>query len=70
MSKLKLTITHFKLLDTIKWLNDQGYYASNQGVYKITHGVYDKDTINFTGCPTFSTLVSYGSNRREIFLLP
>lgn len=69
MRELKLVITHYKLLDTIKWLNDQHLYASAIGVHKIVHGDLDEDTVKLTDCPTFSTLISYGSKKVARFLL-
>ena len=69
MKELKLTITHYKMLDTVKWLNDKHLYASALGVYKILHGDIDEDTVNLTNCPTFSTLISYGSKKVSRFLL-
>ena len=69
MKELKLVITHYKLLDTIKWLNDKHLYATALGVHKIVHGDLDEDTVNLTGCPTFSTLISYGSKKVARFLL-
>ena len=69
MRDLELVITHYKLLDTIKWLNDQHLYASALGVHKIVHGDLDEDTVNLTECPTFSTLISFGSKKVARFLL-
>lgn len=69
MNELKLVITHYKLLDTIKWLNDKHLYATALGVHKIVHGDMDEDTIGLTHCPTFSTLISYGSKKVARFLL-
>lgn len=69
MGELKLIITHYKLLDTIKWLNDLHLYASAMGIYKIVHGDIDEDTVNLMECPTFSTLISYGSKKVSRFLL-
>lgn len=69
MKELKLVITHYKLLDTVKWLNDQHLYATAIGVHKIVHGDIDQDTVNLTKCPTFSTLISYGSKKVARFLL-
>ena len=69
MKELKLVITHYKLLDTIKWLNDKHLYATALGVHKIVHGDVDEDTVKLTNCPTFSTLISYGSKKVARFLL-
>lgn len=70
MKELKLTITHYKILDTIMWLNDRHLYATLAGVYKIVHGDVDEDTVNIMNdCPTFSVLTSYGSKKIARFLL-
>ena len=69
MSELKLVLTHYKLLDTIAWLNSLHLYATSFGVHKIVHGDIDEDTVNLTECPTFSTLTSYGSKKIARFLL-
>ena len=70
MKELKLVITHYKLLDTVKYLNDIHLYATALGVYKIVHGDVDEDTVSIKDeCPTFSTLISYGSKKVARFLL-
>ena len=69
MKQLDLVITHYKLLDTIKWLNDKHLYATALGVYKIIHGDLDDDTISLVDCPTFSVITSYGSKKISRFLL-
>ena len=69
MKELKLVLTHYKLLDTVKWLNDLHLYATALGIYKITHGDLDEDTVNLTECPTFGVLISYGSKKIARFLL-
>lgn len=58
-----INITLYKLLLTIDYLNELGYTPSVSGVLKIITGVIDEETDNFTLCPTFQTLVSYGSKR-------
>lgn len=69
MASLKLVITHYKLLDTVKALNDSHLYATALGVFKIVHGDIDEDTVNLTSLETFSTLTSYGSKKIARFLL-
>ena len=69
MATLKLVITHYKLLDTVKALNDMHLYASATGVFKIVHGDIDEDTVQLIDLPTFSTLTSYGSKKIARFLL-
>lgn len=69
MGELKLILTHYKLLDAVKWLNDQHLYATALGVHKIVHGDIDEDTVNLIDSPSFSTLTSYGSKKIARFLL-
>ena len=69
MKELKLVITHYKILDTVKYLNDVHLYATALGIFKILHGDIDEDTLGLVDCPTFSTLISYGSKKISRFLL-
>ncbi len=63
MKKLKLSITHFKVLDTIYYLNRQNKYPLPEGVYKILAGIIDEETYSLQDCPTFSTLISFNSKK-------
>lgn len=63
MKYFKITITHFKILDTIDYLNTMKKYPLNEGVYKIVAGIFDEETINYRNAPTFSTLISYNSKK-------
>lgn len=69
MKELQLSLTHYKLLDTVKWLNDSKKYGTTFGIFKIVHGDIDEETVNYTDCPTFSTLTSYGSKKISRFIL-
>lgn len=69
MKELKLSLTHYKLLDTIDWLNKKHLYASATGIFKIVHGEIDEDTVNLRDCPTFATLISYPSKKVARYLL-
>ena len=69
MKELEINLTHYKLLDTIKWLNDKHLYATALGVYKIIHGDIDEDTLPLMECPTFSVIISYGTKKICRFLL-
>ena len=63
MKALKLTITHFKVLDTIYYLNIKNKYPLADGVYKILAGIIDEETIYYQDLPTFGTLISFGSKK-------
>ena len=58
-----INITLYKILLTINYFNELGYTPSVAGILKIITGVIDEETENFALCPTFQTLVSYGSKR-------
>lgn len=68
MKNFKLVITHFKLLDTIDYLNRMRKYPLNEGVYKIVAGIYDMETIPFVDSPTFSTLISFNNKKVSRYL--
>lgn len=63
MKELKLNQTYFKVLITIKQLNDLNYYPLNEGIYKILIGVVDDETKEFTSLRSFGTLISFSSKK-------
>ncbi len=64
-------LTDIKIMVTVEYLNEQGYYPLPQGVLKILSGVIDFETKDFLNCPTFQTIISYNSKKisRSILLL-
>ena len=64
-------IIDIKILITVDYLNNLGYYPLPQGVLKILSGVLDFEGEKFQDCPTFQTIVSYNSKKisREIIML-
>lgn len=63
MRQLHLNQTYYKVLLTIKLLNDLQYYPLNEGIYKILNGKIDDDTRPFSAFPTFGTLSSFTSKK-------
>lgn len=63
MKTFKLNITYYKILETVSYLNKQGYYPLNEGIYKIVTGKKDDETLQFVSLPTYSTLISYPSKK-------
>lgn len=63
MKELKLSITHYKVIHTIKWLNDQKLFANQDGLYKILHGDVDSETKSLMDAPAFGSLISYNSKK-------
>jgi hypothetical protein len=63
MKEVKLNQTYYKVLITIKALNDLHYYPLNEGIYKILVGVVDEDTNPFVDSDCFGTLISFTSKK-------
>ena len=63
MTKFKLNVTYYKILETVSLLNKDGYYPLNEGIYKIVTGKKDDETMKFSSLPTYSTLISYPSKK-------
>lgn len=59
----KLTITHYKILDTVLVLNKSHLFPNNEGIYKIVSGCDDKEAREFSELDTFGTLTSYSSKK-------
>lgn len=69
MSNFKLSITHQKILDTVRFLNDNNFYPNQEGVYKILTGILDEETIPFKDINSFSTLISFNSKKVSRYIL-
>lgn len=59
----KLTITHFKILDTVSSLNERHLYPNNEGIYKIVSGQDDEEARMYADLSTYGTLTSYNSKK-------
>lgn len=57
-STFKLTVTHYKILETVFVLNKDSYFPLSSGINKILSGVDDKETEPFKELPTYGTLIS------------
>ena len=66
---IKLVLSDIKILDTVKDLNDNGFFPLPDGVYKMLKGIIDKETISFIDYPTFSTLISCKSKRISMSIM-
>ena len=60
---IELQLPHIKILVTVRYLNDLGYYPLSYGIYKILMGSIDGLYLPFQYCPTYQTLVSCSSKR-------
>lgn len=57
------SITHYKILETIRALNARDDYPLAEGVYKVLKGINDEETSAYRDLETFSTLISYSSKK-------
>lgn len=69
MKQIELTITHFKILDTVRELNNKGMYPLSDGIYKIVAGIVDEETMDLMDLSTFGTLISFNSKKICRYLL-
>ncbi len=69
MKEITLTITHYKIIDTISSLNKKNLYPVSDGIYKIVTGIVDSETASYMDEPTFGTLISFNSKKVCRYLL-
>ena len=67
--EFSLTVTHYKILETVEYLNEKGYYPLSHGVRKILMGEKDDETLSFKECPTYGTLISYPSKKISRYVM-
>lgn len=63
MKNLKITASYIKILETVEWLNNQHYYPLEEGIFKIITGANDDETKKYKKCPSYGTLISFGSKK-------
>ena len=66
---LTLSTTHYKILQTVEFLNNKGYYPLAHGVRKILMGEVDEETLEFKDAPTYGTLISYPSKKISRYVM-
>ena len=66
---LELSVTHFKILETVDYLNSKHFYPLSHGVRKILMGEEDEETLEFKDCPTYGTLISYPSKKISRYVM-
>lgn len=68
-SEFKLTVSHYKILQTVNELNKVKKYPSAKGVNNILQGKLDPETRNYIDLKTFGTLLSYPGRRLCSYIL-
>ena len=68
-SEFKLTVSHYKILQTVNELNKVKKYPTAKGVNNILQGKLDPETRNYIDLKTFGTLLSYPGRRLCSYIL-
>ena len=68
-SEFRLTVSHFKILATIKELNDSHKYPTARGVNNILMGKLDVETRQYINIQTFGTLISFPGRKLCSYIL-
>ena len=55
----KLTVSHYKILQTVDELNKSHLYPTSKGVNNILMGKLDRETRKYADLKTYGTLISF-----------
>ena len=64
-----LTVSHYKILETIKLLNDEKLYPTAKGVNNILSGHKDDETDEYMKLATYATLISFPGRKLCSYIL-
>ena len=65
----KLTISHFKILQTVDELNKIHLYPTSKGVNNILMGKLDRETRKYADIKTYATLISFPGRKLCSYIL-
>ena len=68
-SEFKLTVSHYKILQTVNELNKVHKYPTAKGINNILQGKLDPETRMYINLKTFGTLLSYPGRRLCSYIL-
>ena len=69
VSEFRLTVSHYKILQTVNELNKVKKYPTAKGVNNILQGKLDPETRKYIDLKTFGTLLSYPGRRLCSYIL-
>lgn len=67
--EFKLTVSHYKILQTVNELNKVKKYPTAKGINNILQGKLDPETRKYIDLKTFGTLLSYPGRRLCSYIL-
>ena len=65
----KLTISHYKILQTVNELNKSHLYPTSKGVNNILMGKLDRETRKYVDIKTYATLISFPGRKLCSYIL-
>ena len=65
----RLTVSHYKILQTVNELNKDKLYPTAKGINNILQGKLDPETRKYINLKTFGTLLSYPGRRLCSYIL-
>ena len=68
-STFRLTVSHFKILETVAELNENHDYPTAKGVNNILSGKSDPETKKYIHIKTFGTLLSFPGRKLCSYIL-
>ena len=68
-SDFRLTVSHYKILQTVNELNKEKKYPTAKGINNILQGKLDPETRKYINLKTFGTLLSYPGRRLCSYIL-
>ena len=68
-SQFRLTVSHFKILQTIEELNKLHLFPTAKGVNNILMGKLDKETKQYMNIKTYGTLISFPGRKLCSYIL-
>lgn len=69
VDKFKLSVSHFKILQTVQELNKMHLYPTPKGVNNILSGKRDNETKQYVNIKTYGTLISYPGRKLCSYIL-
>ena len=68
-NEFRLTVSHYKILQTVNELNKDKKYPTAKGINNILQGKLDPETRKYVNLKTFGTLLSYPGRRLCSYIL-
>ena len=68
-TEFRLSVSHYKIMETIAELNKMNKYPTAKGVNNILSGKFDEETKQYINISTFGTLISFPGRKLCSYIL-